>query len=238
MTAFVAALLIKLTLVLTVGLVISAISRGLGPSVRHLILYAALVISALLPVAMWMSPSWNVPVLSRAFSVVLSSASDPGLAAASQRSKTVSGPVGFVDGDATPTSGILATKPTDAAAAQSSAPAADNVTPLLAATRAALGVLPLLPLLWAIGFAAVIAWLIIGHVGLRRIAARSWPLDSEYWNRILEEERAYAHKLGDQHTADVGSARSRCSFARRRTRMARGTRPNRFAARARPRRAR
>ena len=62
MTPFVAALLIKLTLVLTVGLVVSAISRGLSPSVRHLILYAALVSSALLPLAMWVSPNWNVPV--------------------------------------------------------------------------------------------------------------------------------------------------------------------------------
>ncbi|HEX7595673.1 MAG TPA: M56 family metallopeptidase, partial [Gemmatimonadaceae bacterium] len=58
--------------------------------------------------------------------------------------------------------------------------------------RAGLAVLPLLPLFWAIGFAGVIAWLIIGHIGLRRIAARSWPLDSEHWIRILEEERTYA----------------------------------------------
>ena len=67
MTPFVAALLIKLTLVLTAGLVVSAILRGLSPSVRHLVLYGTLMISALLPLAMWMSPTWNVPVLPRAF---------------------------------------------------------------------------------------------------------------------------------------------------------------------------
>jgi beta-lactamase regulating signal transducer with metallopeptidase domain len=61
-----------------------------------------------------------------------------------------------------------------------------------AVTRAGFNLLPLLPLFWAIGFTAVIAWLIIGHIGLRRIAARSWPLDSEDWKRILEEERTYA----------------------------------------------
>ena len=189
MTAFVAALLIKLTLVLTVGLVFSAVSRGLSPSVRHLILYATLLISALLPLAMWMSPEWNVPVLPRAFSTVLPSANDPGLAAASRRSNTLSGSIGFVDGGATATSGVLVAKPIDAPAAQSSAPAGDIVAPVSAATRAGLGVLPLF---WAIGFAAVIAWLIIGHIGLRRIASRSWPLDGEDWNRILEEERTYA----------------------------------------------
>ena len=192
MTPFVAALLVKVTLVLTAGLVVSAMSRGLSPSVRHLILYATLLISALLPLAMWMSPNWNVPVLPRAFSAAPSSANDAGLAAASRRSNTLSGSIGFVDGGATATSGALVAKPIDAPAAKSSAPAGDIVTPLSAATRAGLGILPLLPLFWVIGFAAVIAWLIIGHVGLRRIAARSWPLDSEYWNRILEEERAYA----------------------------------------------
>ena len=40
MTPFVAALLVKVTLILSAGLVISAISRGLSPSVRHLVLYA------------------------------------------------------------------------------------------------------------------------------------------------------------------------------------------------------
>jgi beta-lactamase regulating signal transducer with metallopeptidase domain len=145
----------------------------LSPSVRHLILYAALVSSALLPLAMWMSPDWSVPVLPRAFSNALSSASDPrlaatpglgadpGLAAGSRRSNALSSSIAFVDGGAT-------------------------------AARAGLDVLPLFPLFWAIGFAAVIAWLIIGHIGLRRIAARSWPLDSANWNKILEEERAYA----------------------------------------------
>lgn len=192
MTAFVAALLIKLTLVLTVGLTISAISRRLSPSVRHLILYGTLVISALLPLAMWMSPEWKVPVLPRPLSTEMSLTNDPGLAGASRASSALSGSNGFENAGATATDGVLPAKPLGAHAAQSSARAADIVTPLSAATRAGLGVLPLLPLFWAMGFAAVIAWLIIGHIGLRRIAARSWPLDSENWNRILEEECTYA----------------------------------------------
>jgi len=190
-TPFVMALLIKLTLVLSVGLVLSAISRGLSPSVRHLILYATLVISALLPLAIWMSPEWNVPVLPRAFATELPSANDPGLAGASSRSTGLSGSVGFVDG-ATASSAVLAAQPNDAPATQSSARAGETVTPFVAVARAGVDVLPLLPLFWAIGFVAVIAWLIIGHIGLRRIAARSWPLDSDDWKRILDEERTYA----------------------------------------------
>jgi beta-lactamase regulating signal transducer with metallopeptidase domain len=189
-TPFVGALLIKLTLVLTVGLVVTAISRGLSPSVRHLTLYGTLVISALLPLAMWMSPAWNVPVLPLAFSTALSPANDPGLAAASGRSSGKSGSSAFENGGTT--AALLDTKPIDAPAAQSSARGVDIVTSLSAATRAGLGVLPLLALFWAIGFAAVIAWLIIGHSGLRHIAARAWPLDGEDWSRILEEERTYA----------------------------------------------
>ncbi|MGZ3501168.1 MAG: M56 family metallopeptidase [Gemmatimonadaceae bacterium] len=198
MTPFVAALLIKLTLVLTTGLVVSAISRRLSPSVRHLVLYAALVSSALLPLAMWMSPNWNVLVLPRALSNALPSANDrglaadPGLAAASPRSTSFSSSYGFVGGGATAASAVLTATPIDAPAAQSAARGGDIVAPLSAAARAGLGALPLLPLLWAIGFAAVIAWLIIGHIGLRRIASRSWPLDGDSWNRILQEERTYA----------------------------------------------
>jgi len=191
-TPFVAALLIKLTLVLTVGLVVSAISRGLSPSVRHLVLYGTLMIGALLPLAMWTSPAWNVPVLPRALSTALSSANDPGLSAASPGLSATAGSSAFENGSATATNAMPVAKPVDLPAARSTARAGNFVTPLSPVTRAGLGVLPLLPLLWAIGFMAVIAWLIIGHIGLRRIATRSWPLDSEHWNRILEEERAYA----------------------------------------------
>jgi beta-lactamase regulating signal transducer with metallopeptidase domain/DUF4097 and DUF4098 domain-containing protein YvlB len=203
-TPFVAALIIKLTLVLTAGLLVSAISRGLSPSVRHLILYTALVSGALLPFAMLISPNWNVPLLPRAFSNTLSAASepghatdpglaaDPGSAAGSPRSNALSISIPFVAGGAAAATAVRNATPIKAPPAQSSARAADVVTPWSAATRAGLGVLPLLPLFWAIGFAAVIAWLIVGHIGLRRIAARSWPLDSEDWNRILEEERTHA----------------------------------------------
>jgi beta-lactamase regulating signal transducer with metallopeptidase domain len=58
--------------------------------------------------------------------------------------------------------------------------------------RDVFAVIPLLPLLWAIGFAAVIAWLTVGRFGLRRIAATAWPLNSADWQAILDEERNYA----------------------------------------------
>jgi bla regulator protein blaR1 len=190
-TPFVAALIIKLTLVLTTGLTASAISRGLSPSVRHLILCGTLVISAFLPLAMWMSPAWDVPVLPPALSNAPSLANDPGSAIASPRSTGSSGSIGFVDGSATATSAAFVSEPNDIPHAGPYTRGAD-VTPMSAVKRAGFGVLPLLPLFWAIGFAAVIAWLIIGHIGLRRIAARSWPLDSEDWKRILGEERNYA----------------------------------------------
>jgi hypothetical protein len=47
-------------------------------------------------------------------------------------------------------------------------------------------------LIWVLGFTAVLGWLAIGRIRLRRIAAEAWPLDAAGWTDILEEERRYA----------------------------------------------
>ncbi len=45
-----------------------------------------------------------------------------------------------------------------------------------------------LPLAWALGFLAVLAWLAAGRIRLRRIAGGSWPLTDVDWKMALEEE--------------------------------------------------
>ncbi|HEX9085221.1 MAG TPA: M56 family metallopeptidase [Gemmatimonadaceae bacterium] len=187
MTSFVPALLIKLTLILSVGLVVAATLRSLSPSFRHLILYATLASCLALPFAMWMSPRWDVPVLPRSLSTAapLQSGQASELTAGDRQSNP------FIGSDAlkritnAPSSNSTANATViDASAAQRTAD-----------TRgifAALSLLPLLPLLWVVGFAAVVAWLAIGRFGLRRIAASAWPLDSSDWSAILNEERKYA----------------------------------------------
>ena len=184
MTPFVPALLIKLTIILSLGLIVTATLRSLSPSFRHLILYATLASSAVLPFAMLMSPEWNVPVLPSSFSAALSSANDQssGLTAGFRQSNPFPGsatPGGITN--ARPSNSALTARAIDAGAAQSPSGA-----------RGILAALPLLPLLWALGFVAVIVWLAIGRIGLRRIAARAWPLNSSDWSGILDEERKYA----------------------------------------------
>ncbi len=184
MTPFISALLIKLTLILSLGLIVAATLRSLSPSFRHLILYATLASSVALPFAMWMSPQWDVPVLPRAFSTAASSLSGqaPVLIAADRQSNPFAG-LGAAKGitNARPSNSTSTSRPIDAGAAQPPS-----------GVRSALAALPLLPLLWALGFVAVIGWLTIGRIGLRRIAATAWPLGSSDWSGILDEERNYA----------------------------------------------
>ncbi len=183
MTPFVSALFIKLTLIISLGLIVAATLRSLSPSFRHLILYATLASSVALPLAMWMSPQWDVPVLPRAFSTAVSlngRASE--LTAADRQSNSFTGlgaPKGITN--ARPSNSALTARMIDAGAAQP--PSGE---------RGGLAALPLLPLLWAFGFVAVIGWLTIGRIGLRRIAATAWSLSSSDWSGILDEERNYA----------------------------------------------
>ncbi|HXL85759.1 MAG TPA: M56 family metallopeptidase, partial [Gemmatimonadaceae bacterium] len=159
MTPFILALLAKLTLVLTLGFLVVATSRGSSPSLRHLILFATIAICVVLPFAMWMSPQWNVQVLPRQSNPFADARLSNGITNA-------------------PASDAQTAKVIDASNAQS-----PSGRPRLLAT------LPLLPFLWSVGFIAVMGWLAIGRFRLRSIAATSWPLDSSAWNTILDDER-------------------------------------------------
>ena len=174
MTPFILALLTKLTLILTLGLLVSATLRNFTPSLRHLILFAAVASCVVLPFAMWMSPQWNVAVLPRPFPDDPSSANgqSSGLNPDQGRPNPVA--------DSRVLGGITNAPPPviDASNAQSPSGA-----------RRVLATLPLLPFLWLIGFIAVMGWLAIGRFRLRRIAATSWPLDGSDWNTILADER-------------------------------------------------
>jgi beta-lactamase regulating signal transducer with metallopeptidase domain len=187
MTAFFPVLLAKLTLILALGLVIAATLRSLSPSHRHLILVATLASGLALPIAMVLSPQWNVPMLSRSLSSALSPTSG-GAAASSaddpnsnpfNRSVTLRGAT-----DSRLSSSALTAQVIDVDATQSVA----GRRRFLASVR----LLPLLPLLWLAGFVAIMAWLAIGRLGLRRIAASAWPLTTLDWSRTLDEERNYA----------------------------------------------
>ena len=173
MTPLVSALLIKLTLILSLGLAVAATLRAFSPSFRHLVLYATLASGAALPLVMWISPQWNVGVLPRSI--------------AGANALTI-------ETEARPSNKALTTQVMNTGAPRSPSgtltqSAAGQIP---SAVRDVFAAIPLLPLAWAIGFVAVIAWLAIGRLGLRRIAATAWPLNTADWQAILDEERNYA----------------------------------------------
>ncbi|MDQ6768555.1 MAG: hypothetical protein M3Z54_01025 [Gemmatimonadota bacterium] len=174
MTPFVLALLAKLTLILVLGLAITATLRSISPSLRHLILFATIVSGLVFPVAMLVSPRWSFAVLpvsssplGRAFGLATNQRAS-GLSADARASNDV--------GNVAPSGSALSAAVVDAGEASSS-------------VRATFAALPLLPLLWALGFLAVTMWLAIGRFRLHRIAGSSWPLNGADWTSILDEER-------------------------------------------------
>jgi beta-lactamase regulating signal transducer with metallopeptidase domain len=186
MTSFLPVLLAKLTLILALGLIVAATLRSLSPSHRHLILVATLASGLALPVAMVLSPRWNVRVLPRSFSPALTPTSGPAASRANDpKSHSFTGSVAQKGAtNSRVSNSALTAKVIDADVEQPTAEARGIV--------ARVRLLPMLPLLWVVGFAAIMAWLAIGRFGLRRIAAKAWPLNGSDWSGTLDEERNYA----------------------------------------------
>lgn len=158
MTPFIVSLLVKITLLLAVGLIAAASVRSFGPSLRHQVLLVTLGSCLLLPVLMVLAPRWDVGVL-------------PPATEANVPSTIHSSPIPAADARLIAPSG------------QRSVIAANPSNVSLGRIQSAS-----LPLVWAIGFLAVLAWLIAGRIRLRRIASGSWSLTDADWERVLLEE--------------------------------------------------
>lgn len=181
MTSFIPALLVKLTLILALGIVIAATFRAAAPSLRHLILFAAISCSLALPIVMLLTPRWDAPILPAPFALTLAPPDGSPL-----RSPASSGGSSSLGDALTSDQETNASEPGSALTAavidvtrSASAPGIENIAALL-------------PILWALGVIGVLAWLTIGRVRLRRISRTSWPLNDADWRRILDEERREA----------------------------------------------
>lgn len=179
MMSFALVLLAKLTVILAAGLIVAAFLRGAAPSLRHLVMLAALACGITLPAAMFLSPRWDVAVL-------------PQLPASAQA---------VAAGDGQNPASVNASIQTDrqhlAAASETSAPAADVAPAKSSASAWSLaGVIErrslLIALIWGLGFFIVFAWLTIGRIRLRRIAREAWPLSGADWQSVLENARREA----------------------------------------------
>lgn len=181
MTSFIPALLVKLTLILTLGLVIAATLRAAAPSLRHLILFATISSGLALPVVMLLTPRWDAPILPAPFASTL--VPSDGSAFASTASP----------GGSSSIRDARASRPQSNTSKQSSALTA----PVIDATQDhgapdIESIAAMLPIVWALGLIGILSWLTIGRIRLRRISRSSWPLNDADWTRILGEERREA----------------------------------------------
>jgi beta-lactamase regulating signal transducer with metallopeptidase domain len=158
MTPFIVSLLVKVTLLLALGLIASASLRRFGPSFRHQVLLVTLGSCLMLPVFIALTPRWDVGVLP--------SVASPDVASNAFGSPAVGSDTRLSAQTAQP--GVFAAKQSNPA--------------VVWIERASL------PLVWALGFLAVLIWLAAGRIRLGRIASGSWSLTGAEWERALEEE--------------------------------------------------
>jgi beta-lactamase regulating signal transducer with metallopeptidase domain len=164
MTPFIVSLLVKVTLILALGLIATASLRNFGPPFRHQVLLVTLGSCLSLPALMLLAPRWAVRVLpASAGTAPMTAAVSPVLPAGDVRRSN-------------PSAGADAIAPVPARARL------DDDSRLGAQSR-----LAWLSIVWAVGFLAVLIWLVAGRIRLRRIAAASWPLGGADWDRVLRE---------------------------------------------------
>jgi beta-lactamase regulating signal transducer with metallopeptidase domain/DUF4097 and DUF4098 domain-containing protein YvlB len=167
MNGFAAAVVIKATLMIALSLGIVFSLRAATAALRHAILLVALTGSLALPILMLVSPSWNLPVLPAI------SANATNLWTSPTRQP-----------DTRNLGGDLSTTAREAGSPVTSQAKGSSVLPNARNFGSSAG----LALLWVFGTLAVLAWLATGHLRLRRIASRAWPLDSADWQEALRQE--------------------------------------------------
>src|SRR5688500_17060059 len=175
--ATVAMIVMKATIVLAIGGVAALVARRAGAAVRHAIVALTLAAALGLPLGMLAAPDWRVGILPP-FTV---RQDVPGTSATDARVPRATLP---------PATSTAA--PVDLTGP--SATISSNSHAVIAPSSIALsGVADfLLPIAWLVGLLSVLAWMIIGRFGLRRIARTAVSLDTPEWRRLLDEERKRA----------------------------------------------
>jgi beta-lactamase regulating signal transducer with metallopeptidase domain len=152
------ALLLKITVILTGGLVIAALTRRRSAALRHGVWLLALASSLALAVLTPMVPRLSLPVALPAGLEV------PNRAAIGQVPSPGAVPEGRVAGPENQArvtaddSGVTSNRRSPPSASPSAAPLGE---------------------VWLVGFLAVLLWCLLGHVGLARLARRATPVEGE-----------------------------------------------------------
>ena len=177
MTAFIPSLLVKLTLILSAGLLVGVALKNAPASLRHLVMLATLVCGLTLPLAMVISPDWRVALLPQ-------SAAD--VAGVSPRTSPVR--------DVTPrqsenplAADAITIAPAGVQTSQTTGRQAPRLTSFDAESLAFA-----VPAAWLLGVLSVVGWLALGRLRLRRIRRGAWELRSADWRDVLGESKAEA----------------------------------------------
>lgn len=176
--AFATMMVMKATVVLILGTALAVIASRAGAAVRHAILALTLAAALGLPLGILASPQWRVAILpaSIARRDVRGTAAPGPLATQTPESQAT-----FAATDSYGTAPSISTTSSNASVAT--------------AIRSRLwpGVADLwIPLTWILGLLSVLAWMIAGRIGLRRLARNAIPLDAPEWRRLVDDERARA----------------------------------------------
>jgi beta-lactamase regulating signal transducer with metallopeptidase domain len=160
------ALLMKVTVVVAVGLSIAIFVRRLTSEQRHLLLLATIVTVLMLPLGNAVAPGWSPPIL--------------------PARRSVSPTLPFSSAAPRPPEATLVSAPATRVVASQRANTSSlgraNVDPHVS----------IVPILWALGAFAVLAWIAIGHLRVALITRRAWVANSREWTALLESERAQA----------------------------------------------
>jgi beta-lactamase regulating signal transducer with metallopeptidase domain/DUF4097 and DUF4098 domain-containing protein YvlB len=174
------AFIIKLTTLLAAGLGCAALLRSRSAALRHLVLIATLGSTIALAVATVVMPPLAVPVPAFAASRSASPATDTHAAA--------------VRDAATELTPVAVRERSIGGDAVSARPAPTLASALIA--------------MWLAGASVVLAWWLLGHAGLARLASRASPVTGAAWGDLLAEligPGGIHRDVELRHSADVGS---------------------------------
>jgi beta-lactamase regulating signal transducer with metallopeptidase domain/DUF4097 and DUF4098 domain-containing protein YvlB len=175
--AIVTMIVMKATVVLAIGSLAALVARGAGAAVRHAIVALTLAAALALPLGMLAAPDWRVGILP----------------SPTARQDVLGAPAG--DARVSRAAALPATSAeTPADLTGSSATIASNSQAAVEPASTALSRMAdlLFPITWLVGLLSVLAWMIVGRIGLRRIASTATSLDATEWRRLLDEERRRA----------------------------------------------
>ena len=176
--AFVAMIVVKATVVLAIGAVAAILARHAGAAVRHAIHAITLAGVLALPLGMLAAPAWRVGLLPP------STAGQGWLGTAAPDTRVSSAMMSSPTGAAAPWD----LKRSSTITTSSSSPT--EIAPLSTALSRLADLWILIT--WLVGLLCVLGWMMVGRIGLRRLARTATSLDSADWRRLIDGERERA----------------------------------------------